>query len=124
MVHSRDEAAVVLKAHLILEEFLNIWTSKVTGTEDLFAGCFVPFKTKLSISKNLGLPNDFFVALNKFNDIRNKYSHRRQFNADLQAINSISMKVDSISSDVKLNKCDQFHIELSGLDASGTRRDQ
>jgi hypothetical protein len=38
MVNALDEATVVLRAHLVLEEFLNIWASRVTATEDLFEG--------------------------------------------------------------------------------------
>lgn len=55
MVSSIDETSVVLRAHLILEEFLNIWASRCTRTDDLFAGTFVPFKTKLCVCQNLGL---------------------------------------------------------------------
>lgn len=64
MLNSHDEAAVALKFHLIMEEFINIWCSKRTYTDDLFAGIdFVPFKTKLAIARNLGLEIGIFKAL-------------------------------------------------------------
>ncbi len=45
MLNVPDEATCVLRGHLILEEVLNIWSSKLTDTEDLFKGGFVSFKT-------------------------------------------------------------------------------
>jgi len=123
MLNSRDEAAVVLKAHLILEELLNVWTSKVTGAEDLFAGGFVPFKTKLNVSENLGLSPDLCKALGKFNDVRNKYSHKRKYSADLQVIESLAASVDGAIPDLKISRCCEFVINSSGVDASGIRHE-
>lgn len=37
MVNIPDEALCVLRAHLILEEFLSLWSSKITRTEDSIA---------------------------------------------------------------------------------------
>jgi hypothetical protein len=59
MVNALDEATVVLRAHLLLEEFLNIWASRNTKTENLFDGAFVQFNTKLVICRNLGLDAAF-----------------------------------------------------------------
>lgn len=44
MLNVPDEAMCILRAHLILEEALGLWASKVTETDDLFSGTFVPFK--------------------------------------------------------------------------------
>lgn len=74
MMNALDEATVVLRAHLVMEEFLNIWAGRVTGTDDLFDGVFVPFKTKLSICQNLGFDERFAKILDRLNEIRNKYS--------------------------------------------------
>ncbi|TAA43459.1 hypothetical protein [Pseudoxanthomonas winnipegensis] len=123
MLNSRDEATVVLKAHLILEEFLNIWASKLTGTEDLFAGGFVSFKTKLSIARNLGLAHDLYRALDKYNDIRNKYSHRRKYQADGQIVSSLSGVVDAAVPNLKMVSCSAFEIQSSGLDQNGVRHE-
>lgn len=65
MLNTNEESTVVLKAHLILEEFLNIWSSMVTSTDDLYAGGFVNFKTKLNIARNLGLSEDIYRTLEK-----------------------------------------------------------
>ena len=40
MINALDEATVVLRAHLVMEEFLNILAARVTSTEDLFEGIF------------------------------------------------------------------------------------
>lgn len=108
MVNSHDEASVVLRAHLILEEFLNIWSSRSTRTEDLFAGAFVPFKTKLCVCRNLGLSNDYVEVLDKFNDIRNRYSHRRTYALEVNTLDSLRKKVDALTSNTKFLPCDQF----------------
>lgn len=124
MVNAQDEATVVLKAHLILEEFLNIWASKLTSASDLFAGTFVPFKTKLVICRNLGLSSDLFEVLGQFNEVRNRYSHRRKYRLEVQTIDSIRVKVDAIAGSPELVPCDRFEIALEGVDASQMRRRQ
>ena len=124
MVNAYDEASVVLRAHLILEEFLNIWTAKITGTEDLFAGVsFVPFKTKLVVSKNLGLDVHFVEVLDKFNEIRNRYSHRRKYSIEGSLLDSIKSKIDSIPSPTEMLPCDKFGISLSGVDPQGNQKE-
>lgn len=122
MVNTLDEATLILKAHLILEEFLNIWASKVTNTQDLFAGSFVPFKTKLLISKNLGLSTDLFEILDKFNDVRNRFSHRRKYKIDPQTIESIKTKVNNLPSLTSMLPCEQFEIWIEGVDSSGEKK--
>lgn len=121
MINALDEATVVLRAHLVLEEFLNIWASKVTGTEDLFAGAFVPFKVKLAVCKNLGLTTELHDVLDKFNEIRNRYSHRRKYALEASAIESLSAKVDAIACSIPLRQCKDFEIYASGVDGRGQR---
>ncbi|MGN2431451.1 hypothetical protein [Pseudomonas syringae] len=74
MINIPDEAMCVLRGHLILEEFLNLWCSKLTNTEDLYSGTFVPFKTKLVISKNLGMSGEIFIVADRINEVRNRFS--------------------------------------------------
>jgi hypothetical protein len=122
MVNALDEATVVLRAHLVLEEFLNIWAAKITGTEDLFDGGFVPFKTKLFICKNLGIDGALADVLDKVNTIRNRYSHRRKYKLEESALNGLKDAVDSLRSEKELLPCDKFEIYLEGKDASGNRK--
>jgi hypothetical protein len=122
MVNALDEATVVLRAHLVLEEFLNIWSSRVTGTADLFAGTFVPFKTKLVVCRNLGLSTEYFAALDKFNDVRNRYSHRRKYVLEASALDALRQMVNALQSAHPLLPCEQFEIYLEGVDASGQKR--
>ncbi len=122
MLNSPDESAVVLKFHLIMEEFINIWCAKVAAVDDLFAGIdFVPFKTKLSIAHNLGLPDAGRKALDKLNSIRNRYSHRLNFAASPGDIDSLMALIDNAFADAPVNKCAQFSIESEGFDATGAR---
>ncbi len=122
MMNAQDESSLVLKAHLILEEFLNIWAAKVTDTQDLFAGPFIPFRTKLVICRNLGIPDELFNIFDKFNDLRNRFSHRRKYKIELSMIDSIRTKVDALPSLVSLRPCDEFEIQMEGLDATNMRR--
>ena len=123
MVNIPDQAACVLRAHLILEEALNLWANKVTNCSDLFGGTFVPFKTKLVISKNLGFDGEFFEILDKINVIRNRYSHRRGYELDAQSIESIRNKVNAITEPATLLKCEEFSVFISGKNSSGQARE-
>lgn len=122
MVNSFDESSVVLRAHLILEEFLNIWSSRLTQTEDLFAGTFVPFKTKLCVCRNLGLSADYFDVLDKFNDVRNRYSHRRKYALEPNTLDSLRKKVDELASDPGMLRCDNFELFIEGTDSNNQRK--
>jgi hypothetical protein len=121
MVNAQDEASVVLRAHLILEEFLNIWCSRITGTEDLFAGPFVPFKTKLVVATNLGLSKNFEQVLDKFNEVRNRYSHRRKYALEASALDAIRVKVNDLPADPQILPCEDFHLFVQGTDPQGNR---
>ncbi|CAD7387437.1 hypothetical protein [Xanthomonas arboricola] len=125
MLNSRDEVAVVLKFHLIMEEFINIWCAKITGSDDLFFGLdFVPFKTKVQIAKNLGLSADLVRALDKLNWIRNRYSHKLKFQADAKELESLAALIDNSIPNSNVSKCSEFSVESSGLDENGVRVSQ
>ena len=119
MFNSLDEVSVVLRAHMILEEFLNIWCSRVTGTDDLFAGTFVPFKTKLVVSRNLGLAPEYEEILDKFNEIRNRYSHKRKYALEKSKLDSIKDKVNALHCEPPLLPCEEYHIFAQGKDQFG-----
>ncbi len=122
MVNALDEATVVLRAHLVLEEFLNIWGARATATEDLFEGGFVPFKTKLFICKNLGFHSEFAEVFDRVNTIRNRYSHQRKYKLEDSALDGLRNAVDALPSIHPLLPCEQFEIYLEGQDASGIRK--
>lgn len=122
MVNALDEATVVLRIHLVLEEFLNIWSSRITKTEDLFDGTFVQFKTKLIICRNLGLNSAFTEVIDKINDIRNRYSHRRKYKIEENALLSLRDKISALPSEQELLPCEKFEIYLDGVDQNGKRK--
>lgn len=119
MVNTTDQAACILRAHLILEEALNLWANKVTNCTDLFGGSFVPFKTKLTIAKNLGFDSDLTKILDRINEIRNRFSHRRGYEMDTQSIESIKDKVNAITEPKSLLRCEEFSAFISGRDSDG-----
>lgn len=123
MINATDEVAVVLRAHLILEEFLNIWASRVTKTDDLFLSTFVPFKTKLCIASNLGLADEYRNFLDKFNDIRNSYSHRRKFTMQQSQLDGLCLKVDAMSATRAILPCKKFQLYISGKTPDGTDKE-
>ncbi|MEJ7931629.1 hypothetical protein WG922_16780 [Ramlibacter sp. AN1015] len=122
IVNALDEQTVVLRAHLILEEFLNIWAARLTGTEDLFAGTFVPFSTKLSVCVNLGLDKSFAEVLDRVNTIRNRYSHRRKYKIEQNAFDALRRSVDDLAGGGGFVPCEQFELLLEGVGPSGERR--
>lgn len=119
MISIPDEATCILRGHLILEEVLNLWTSKLTNTVDLYSGAFVPFKTKLVVSKNLGMSQELFSVLDKVNDIRNRFSHRKGYQIENSAIDSLKKRVDSILEPATIQKCETFHVYVGGKDQNG-----
>jgi hypothetical protein len=121
MFNSLDEASVVLRAHLILEEFLNIWCSRLTGTDDLFAGplAFVPFKTKLVVPRNLGLSSECDEILDKFNEVRNRYSRRRNYAFEQSTLDVLKHKVNALASEPPLLPCEDFQLFAQGTDQHG-----
>lgn len=123
MINALDEASVVLRAHMILEEFLNIWCSRLTKTDDLFAGTFVPFKTKLVVARNLGLAKEYDDILEKFNEIRNRYSHRRKYALEASMLEALRIKVNGLSSEPSLLPCEDYHIFVEGPDQNGQRKE-
>lgn len=120
MISIPDEATCILRAHLILEEVLNLWSSKLTNTEDLYLGTFVPFKTKLVISKNLGLPEELFSVLDKINEIRNRFSHRKGYELEISGIDSLKNKINSAIASANVLPCEEFHVCAGGKDQSGS----
>ncbi len=122
MLNARDESALVLRAHLILEEFLNIWAAKTTRTEDLFAGQFISFKTKLQVSKNLGLMTEIVDVLDRFNNLRNDFSHRRRHKIEESRLDSICTKVDVLNATARsFTPCRSFEIYAEGDGPDGRR---
>ena len=121
MISIPDEGTCVLRAHLILEEALNVWASKLTATEDLYAGTFVPFKTKLVIAKNLGLDADIFKLLDKINEVRNRFSHRKGYELEGSLIDSLKDQVNSVVPGAQVSPCESLHAFVSGKNAEGER---
>jgi hypothetical protein len=122
MINALDEATVVLRAHLVMEEFLNVWAARVTGTEDLFDGIFVSFKTKLAICQNLGFDARFAKVLDKLNEIRNRYSHRRKYQLEENKLKALRDAVDALPASSPMQPCSEFEIWLEGTDQTGARR--
>ena len=118
LINSTDTAGIILRTHLILEDFINIWCSKITGTEDLFDGPLIAFKAKLNISKNLGLDKQFYDVLDKFNTIRNRYSHRRQYLLEESSLDSLCTSIDMLPPTEKILSCQKFSIFISGTNTS------
>ncbi|CEP34355.1 MULTISPECIES: hypothetical protein [unclassified Halomonas] len=123
MISIPDEATCILRGHLILEEVLNLWSSKVTNTEDLYAGIFVSFKTKLVVSRNLGISEELFTVLDKVNDIRNKFSHRKGYQLEKSQIESLKNRVDDVVESAKVQKCETFHVFVGGKDENGNPKE-
>ncbi len=119
MLNIQDEATCILRGHLILEEVLNLWSSKVTGTVDLYSGIFVPFKTKLVISKNLGMNEDIYKVFDSVNVIRNRFSHRKGYELEKSEIVALKSKVNRILPLAKVNDCEEFYIVSEGKDQYG-----
>lgn len=116
LINSTDTAGVVLRAHLILEDFLNIWCSKTSGSEDLFKGPFIGFRSKLSIAQNLGLDIKIFEVLDRFNKIRNSYSHNRKYILEQSRLDALILLIDKLPLAESMTPCKDFSIHIGGTD--------
>ncbi|MBA5601068.1 hypothetical protein H1224_08370 [Pectobacterium aroidearum] len=123
MISIPDEATCILRGHLILEEVLNLWSSKITSTEDLYAGIFVSFKTKLVVSRNLGISEEICSVLDKVNDIRNKFSHRKGYQLENSQIESLKTKVDNLIGSALTQSCEAFDVFVGGRDEHGNPKE-
>lgn len=121
LINSTDTAGVVLRAHLILEDFLNIWCSKTSGSEDLFKGPFIGFRSKLSVAQNLGLDSKIFEVLDRFNKIRNSYSHNRRYTLEQSRLDALILLVDDLHISDKLLPCKDFSIYIEGTETASGR---
>ena len=124
MINIPDEATCVLRGHLILEEVLNLYSSKLTNTEDLFAGPFISFKNKLHICKNLGFSEEIFETFDKINDTRNRFSHRKGYVLQHSEINALKDRINKIVKSAKIqNSAEDFHVFTSGKDKNGETKE-
>ena len=119
ILESRDQLTVVLRSHLITEEFLNLWCKKTTSCDALFDRCFVPYKTKNQIARNLGLPDQAFSALDYLNDLRNKFSHNHRYVITDGQTEKLRSLVDLFATELKLVNCNEFSIHTHERHESG-----
>lgn len=115
LINSNDEIAIMLRGHLILEEFLNLWATKITDTNDLFSDNFYTFKIKLSLAEKLGFRNDFVKCFDAINKLRNKLSHKIGYKISGSELESIKALVDNIGMDNLFYKCEQYYIGKEGI---------
>lgn len=119
MINIPDEALCVLRGHLILEEFLNLWSRKLTGDEDMYSKGFVPFRTKLTKSKDLGMPADIYTVMDKINEIRNRFSHRKGYSLEGSMVDALKKKIDAVESTAQILRCEDFSVYAGGKDQYG-----
>ena len=117
MFNSLDEVSVVLRAHLILEEFLSIWCSRVGGLR--LQNRNTSFMRRLKAAKALGLSQDYYVIMEDFNYIRNCYAHERKYRISQSVLDALKEKVNMLPSNPPMHPCDHFHIFAQGKDQFG-----
>ena len=74
--------------------------------------------TAANIAKNLGLEKQFYDVLDKFNTIRNRYSHRRQYLLEESSLDSLCKSIDMLPPTEKILACQKFSIFISGTNTS------
>jgi hypothetical protein len=124
MLTSRDEDSVVLKAHLLLEEFLNIWCSQIPETDNFSVGKSARskpsgFKDKLTAARNRGLDPVYINVLDEFNKIRNSYAHERKYTLEQSKFDALKNMVNALPSEVLVKPCEQSCVFVPGQDQFG-----
>lgn len=116
LINTHDLIGAILRIHFCLEEFIKIWCNKVTNTDDFFdlgKGKFITFDLKLALAKKLGLPEDIATIFKLINSIRNKFAHDINAIINLNEVNDIRYKIDSLKTygSVKIPKCNTPHFK-------------
>jgi len=97
ILNINDEAAVVLRLSLLIENFLEIFIKNVRrpGTEN-FVKPARYFMAKVETSVALGLPLSIAKALVTINSIRNKFAHKLDYSMNDEDFNEIEASVNLI----------------------------
>lgn len=99
LINTKDLIGAVLRIHFCLEEFLNVWCSKITQCENFFDfNDRVSFEMKLAIAKKLGLSNELHAIFKVINKIRNKFAHKTNVEISDQELNDIRHAINRIPS--------------------------
>ena len=99
LTQTKDLIGAVLRIHFCLEEFLNVWSSKITKCENFFDfSNRVSFEMKLSISKKLGLPDELHAVFKIINKIRNKLAHNTNIEISDQDLDDIRHAINKVPS--------------------------
>lgn len=104
---SQDDLGVVLRLHLVTENFLEAFISGTVNKKDMFSTVSkndeklrLSYSQKLCLAWKLGLPLPAFKALKKFNTLRNDLAHQIQTNfIDESIIESMTTHVMNIDGD-------------------------
>jgi hypothetical protein len=89
----------------------------------MFNGVYIPFNSKLQVSRNLGLNKLHFEVLHHINKIRNRFGHRKGYMMEKSEIEALANKIDAITDPEKMLPCREFSAFLSGEDKNGNRKD-
>ncbi|WP_199637491.1 hypothetical protein JEM67_11260 [Serratia sp. PAMC26656] len=100
IANQNDESFAVLKLGLILENYLSTYIINVReiGTEEYIKDSRY-FAPKLETCVALGLPVSIADAFKTFNNIRNKFAHRLEYQMTDVDIDELKDKVNAISKD-------------------------
>ncbi|WP_445115668.1 hypothetical protein [Acinetobacter sp. WZC-1] len=99
LINTKDLIGAVLRIHFCLEEFLNVWCSKITKCENFFDfNDRVSFEMKLAIAKKLGLPIELQAVFKIINRIRNKFAHNTNMEISDQELDDIRHAINRIPS--------------------------
>lgn len=106
-----DEAAVVLRLSLLIENFLEVFIKNIRrpGTEGFIKPARY-FKAKVELSVALGLPLQIANAIVTLNAVRNKFAHKIDYVMTDDDYSEIESVVDAIDAET-VNPLEQFHLD-------------
>ncbi|MFS7187916.1 hypothetical protein AB6848_20830 [Serratia proteamaculans] len=115
IANQNDESFAALKLGLILENYLSTYITNVraAGTEGYIKDSRY-FTPKLEICVALGLPVSIADAFKAFNNIRNKFAHRLEYQMTDVDIDELKDKVNAISKD-EVNFNNYFNDNINTL---------
>jgi hypothetical protein len=79
---NEDELGAVVRAHILIEQYVDHFLSLVVYNHDYLDKMSIDFSNKVKLAVSLGLDEEIYKPINSITSIRNKFAHRANFKLD------------------------------------------
>ncbi|MCK8129090.1 hypothetical protein MTF66_29035 [Pseudoalteromonas sp. 2CM39R] len=79
---NEDELGAVVRAHILIEQYVDHFLSLVVPNHDYLNKMSIDFSNKVKLAVAMGLDEEIYKPINSITSIRNKFAHRANFKLD------------------------------------------